>query len=72
MVYLDGAFYYHAWNEVCVDGRWLSVDTTRNEIPADLTHIRLADGEGAELLAIAGLVGRLAVEALDDGRSAPR
>ena len=72
VVYLDGAFYYHAWNEVCVDGRWLSVDTTRNEIPADLTHIRLADGEGAELLAIAGLVGRLAVEALDDGRSAPR
>ncbi len=72
VVFLDSAFYYHAWNEVCLGGKWLSVDTTRNEIPADLTHIRLADGEGAQLLAIAGLVGRLVVEVVDDGSAAPR
>ncbi len=65
VVYAGDAFYYHAWNEVCVGDRWISVDTTRNEIPADLTHIRLADGEGTELLTISALVGRLSIEVVD-------
>ena len=49
LVYLRGAFYYHAWPEVYVaepDGRglWLPVDPTLNQFPADATHIRLARG----------------------------
>ena len=49
LVYLRGAFYYHAWPEVYVaepDGRglWLPVDPTLNQFPADPTHVRLARG----------------------------
>ena len=50
LVYLRGAFYYHAWPEVFVDGGraaaacWLPVDPTLNQFPADATHVRLARG----------------------------
>ncbi|MFZ5774202.1 MAG: transglutaminase-like domain-containing protein [Thermodesulfobacteriota bacterium] len=59
------AFYYHAWNEVCIDGQWLSLDTTVNQLPADLGHIRLVTGETKEMLKIAGLLGRLRIEAVE-------
>ena len=47
LVYLRGAFYYHAWPEVYVAqsptlGQWLPVDPTLNQFPADATHVRLA------------------------------
>ena len=49
LVFIHGAFYYHAWPEVYVDegsgrGLWLPVDPTLNQFPADATHIRLARG----------------------------
>jgi len=56
-----GAFYYHAWNEVCLDGRWLSLDTTKNELPADLTHIKFVQGEIGEQMKIGGLLGKLGI-----------
>lgn len=56
-----GAFYYHAWNEVCLDGQWLSLDTTKNELPADLTHIKFVQGEIGEQLKIGGLLGKLGI-----------
>ncbi len=55
-------FYYHAWNEVCISGRWLSLDTTRNQIPADLTHIRLVNGDLAEQVRIGALLGKLQIK----------
>lgn len=58
-------FYYHAWNEVCIDGRWLSLDTTKNQIPADLTHIRLVNGDLEDQLRIGAVLGKLRLEILE-------
>lgn len=70
LVYLRGAFYYHAWAEVYVAkpggrGLWLPVDPTLNEFPADATHLRLARGGLDRQAAIVGLVGRAELEILD-------
>jgi hypothetical protein len=70
LVYLRGAFYYHAWPEVWIEespdhGLWLPVDPTLNEFPADATHVRLARGGLDRQAAIMGLVGRARLEILD-------
>jgi len=70
LVYLRGAFYYHAWPEVYVaepDGRglWLPVDPTLNQFPADATHVRLARGGLERQAGILGLVGHAKIRVLD-------
>jgi transglutaminase-like putative cysteine protease len=70
LVYLRGAFYYHAWPEVWVDesrgrGLWLAVDPTLNQFPADATHVRLTRGGLERQAAILGLVGHARLEVLD-------
>jgi hypothetical protein len=67
LVYLRGAFYYHAWPEVYVAesprrGLWLPVDPTLNQFPADATHLRLARGGLERQAAIVGLIGRARLE----------
>ncbi len=61
----EGRFYYHAWNEVCTPAGWLSVDTSRNQLPADLSHIRFVIGETSEQLRIGSLLGNLEITVLD-------
>src|SRR5207247_9790537 len=39
IVYLDGAFYYHAWSEVWL-GEWISLYSVLNHFHADLLRIR--------------------------------
>ncbi len=70
VVFVRGAFYYHAWPEVYIDeggdrGYWLPVDPTLNEFPADATHIRLARGGLEKQTAILPLIGRLKLTVLD-------
>ena len=69
LVYLRGAFYYHAWPEVYLEeptgGLWLPVDPTLNEFPADATHLRLARGGLEKQAAILPLVGKLKMTVLD-------
>ena len=55
-------FYYHAWNEVCIDANWISLDTTKDQIPSDLTHIRLVSGDLEEQVRIGALIGKLQIE----------
>jgi len=43
LVYLNGRFYYHAWNVVHL-GDWVTVDALMGQMPADVTHIRLVRG----------------------------
>jgi transglutaminase-like putative cysteine protease len=70
MVFMHGAFYYHAWPEVYLaggEGRglWLPVDPTLNQFPADTTHLRLAHGGLDKQAAILPLIGQLKMTVLD-------
>ena len=77
LVYIHGAFYYHAWPEVYIaEGRrglsraesrglWMPVDPTFNQFPADATHLRLARGGLDRQAAVLPLIGRLKMKVLD-------
>ena len=70
LVFVHGAFYYHAWPEVYVDegvgrGLWLPVDPTFNQFPVDTTHLRLARGGLDKQTAIMPMIGRLKMTVLD-------
>ncbi|MCM2256412.1 MAG: transglutaminase-like domain-containing protein [Vicinamibacteria bacterium] len=70
LVSLRGAFYYHAWPEVWVEetagrGRWIAVDPTLNQFPADLSHVRLARGGLEQQTAILPLVGQTKIAVLE-------
>ena len=39
-----GEFFFHNWNEVFADGKWITVDSTFNLIPADSSRITLIYG----------------------------
>ncbi|ABW65958.1 transglutaminase-like domain-containing protein [Desulfosudis oleivorans] len=58
LVYLDGKFFYHAWNSLYV-GKWITADATFGQFPADVTHIRLAGGTGEGLLDLMGIIGKI-------------
>jgi hypothetical protein len=66
LVYVRGAFYYHAWPEVYLSesdsgGLWLPVDPTLNQFPADATHVRLGRGGLEQQAAILPLIGRIRI-----------
>jgi len=70
LVYIHGAFYYHAWPEVYLDegkkgGLWLPVDPTLNEFPADATHVRLVRGGLEKQVNILPLVGHAKIAMMD-------
>ncbi len=64
LVYNQGSFYYHAWSEVFA-GRWVSVDPTLDQLPADATHIRLVEGGLDRQLEIVRLIGVLKLEVIE-------
>ncbi len=64
LVYLDGRFYYHAWNAVFV-GRWITVDALFAQIPADVTHLRLTSGAQKIELDIMGIIGKINIEIIE-------
>ena len=64
LVYLNGAFYYHAWNEVYL-GKWVPVDATFGEFPASALHFKAAEGELAKQADVLGLVGRIKIKILE-------
>ena len=64
LVYLSGRFYYHAWN-IAYLGNWITADAVFNQLPADVTHIRLVRGEGSEQLDLMGVMGKIKLEVLE-------
>ncbi|MCW5938124.1 MAG: transglutaminase domain-containing protein [Fimbriimonadaceae bacterium] len=48
LVYMDDAFYYHAWSEALIEGKWVGLDSTRPSSKLTPTHIKLAQGTVAE------------------------
>ena len=63
LVYLNGRFYYHAWNLLYI-GKWVTVDATFGQIPADVTHIRFSSGRLQQQLNIMNVIGRVKLKIL--------
>ena len=57
LAYTGGMFYYHAWPEVWL-GRWVGVDPTLGQFPADPFHIRLLTGGLETQYEVLGLLGQ--------------
>ena len=64
LVFINGAFFYHAWPEVWLD-EWVAVDPTFGQYPADASHIRFVIGGLAQQVEIVRLIGSLDIEVLD-------
>jgi len=65
LIYLDGAFYYHAWCESRLGHAWVAVDPVFNQLPADAAHLRLIAGEMERQVEILPLIGNLKIKVLD-------
>jgi transglutaminase-like putative cysteine protease len=65
LVYVNGAFFYHAWPEVWLD-EWIAVDPTFGQYPADASHIRFVIGGLAQQVEIVRLIGNLDIEVLGE------
>jgi transglutaminase-like putative cysteine protease len=64
VIYFRDGFYYHAWAEVWI-GRWVTVDPTLNQLPADATHIKFVHGDIEDWADLLKIIGTLEVEVLD-------
>lgn len=58
MVYLNGRFYYHAWNLLHL-GKWVTADALLGQIPADVTHIRFSSGQQKQQLDLMSIIGKI-------------
>jgi len=67
LVYLEGkGFLYHSWAESFIEGRWVSVDPTYNQLPADPTHLKLLEGHLPQDMApIITIIGRIKMTVLE-------
>jgi len=60
-----GGFYFHQWATVWV-GRWIDVDPTFNQPQADVTHIKLVEGDLFQQARIIPVIGNLKVAVMPD------
>lgn len=67
LVYQEGkGFLYHSWAESFIGNRWVSVDPTYNQLPADPTHLKLLEGHLPEDMApIIAIIGRIKMTILE-------
>lgn len=63
VVAVDGRFYYHAWAEVMLQ-RWVGVDPTLGQNPADASHLRLLVGGVTMQAELTRIIGRLELDVL--------
>jgi hypothetical protein len=68
LVYLDGRFYYHAWNLLYI-GQWITADAVFGQMPADATHIRFASGGLNAQIDLIAVIGRVKIKILETGAS---
>jgi hypothetical protein len=68
LVYIPGnpgGFYFHQWATVWV-GQWIDVDPTFNQPQADVTHIKLVEGDLFQQARIIPVIGNLKIAVLPD------
>jgi flavodoxin len=61
LVYLNGRFYYHAWNLLYI-GKWITADSLFGQIPADVTHIRFTSGTQTQQLNLMNIIGKIKIK----------
>jgi hypothetical protein len=61
IVYIDGVFLYHAWNEVWLGSGWVSVDAAYDQMPVDATHVKFVEGGPEAHVALIPLLGQLSI-----------
>lgn len=71
LVYMDGAFYYHAWPAFLSRGTWYEIDPTFGQMGVDATHIALASGEMAGQAGLLKYFGQLRIRVLSASADAP-
>jgi hypothetical protein len=64
LVYVDDAFYYHAWCE-CYLGHWVSVDPIFGQFPSDASHVRFIAGSMDRQVEILPLIGKVGLKIQD-------
>lgn len=64
LVYRNGYFYFHAWPEVWF-GKWIPVDPSLAQFPADVTHIPLKQGTIEDLISIVDDLKKIKIEVLE-------
>ncbi len=64
LVNLGNAYYYHAWCSVYL-GKWVTVDPTFGQFPADAGHLKLKEGELSEQTKVLKVVGHLKIKVLE-------
>lgn len=65
MVYAQGSFYYHAWNLIYLEGKWVEADSTFGQLPADATHLALAVGDISDAIDVMQFVKNIRLEIVD-------
>lgn len=67
LVYLeDKGFLYHSWAESYIGEKWIAVDPTFNQFPADPTHLKLLEGQLREDMApLISIIGKIRLNILE-------
>lgn len=65
LVYLNGRFYYHAWNLLYV-GQWITADAVFGMMPADAARIRFASGNPQSQLDLLPVIDRVGIEVIEE------
>ncbi len=63
LVYLNGRFYYHAWNLLFV-GEWVTADALFGQMPVDVTHIRFTSGAQPDQIELMKIIGKIKLRVL--------
>ena len=68
LVSQDGtSFLYHSWAESRINGRWIAVDPTFNQLPADPTHLAFFEGHRlTDLIPLVSIIGKLKLTILEE------
>jgi hypothetical protein len=64
VVYMDGRFYYHAWNAVYC-GKWIELDPTFGLNPADAARLRIIEGDLSQQNRLLPALGNIKIEILE-------
>jgi hypothetical protein len=64
LVYLNGHFFYHTWPEVWL-GQWVPADPSMGQFPADVTHIRLMEGDIDKLASLEDVIRGMKIDIME-------